>query len=150
MTPHEGSRARDHGTRKVHPSSTTIGSLTTPSFPPCVSDLKIFEDIMVDFIKAKGATIYEFYEACTKKKGTGSAQEKHFIELLTASAAYKDFQEIMCREAKQRMFQQKHIREGRIDPETLKRIDEDDKGGYRAPSGGIGGDGAAAKSFNHK
>ena len=105
---------------------------------------------MVDFIKAKGATIYQFYEACEKKKDVGSGQEKHFIELLTASAAYKDFQEIMCREAKFRMFQTKHIKEGRIDPETLKRVDSEDKGGYRVPEGGIGGGDAAAKSFNHK
>ena len=42
---------------------------------------------MLDFIARQEATVYEFYQACEKKRDTGNTAEKHFISLLSASAA---------------------------------------------------------------
>ena len=62
--------------------------------------LKVFEDVLAEFIDQEGGDYGAFYDECREKQSHGSPEERHFLKLLLASADYQDFSRIMVREAR--------------------------------------------------
>ena len=85
--------------------------------------LKLFEDVLAQFIDKKGGNYASFYRQCREKQDMGTPEEKHFLKLLLASADYQDFSRIMVREA--RYYYQTGISHfGYVPPEAVEMDDK--------------------------
>lgn len=85
--------------------------------------LKLFEDVLAQFIDKKGGNYAAFYRQCREKQESGTPEEKHFLKLLLASADYQDFSRIMVREA--RYYYQTGISHfGYVPPEAVEMDDK--------------------------
>ena len=96
-------------------------------YPKCIEPsqyaLKLFEDVLAQFIDKKGGNYASFYRQCREKQESGTPEEKHFLKLLLASADYQDFSRIMVREA--RYYYQTGISHfGYVPPEAVEMDDK--------------------------